>query len=535
MHRSDLRQWADREPTRLAVEHGGRPLVWREQRQPVLSEGSCGPQLAAGRNRGGRAPVAQPKYPGPIIAIATSIDHVHEPIEIDDLDEIVELLIVDVVGHGDSVPGHRLVKRCRRFLSPRAGQDRYRGSAMSRVVDAIAPPRFGDGFRRLLMSSWAGDIGDGVALAAGPLLVVSQTRDPFLIALATLLQRLPWLVFGLYAGVCADRYDRRRIIVIGNSVRAVVLVALSALIVTDAVSVTAILLAVTLLGSAEVFVDTTGHTMLPMLVDKDDLGVANSRLMFGRITLNRLGGPALGALLFAAGMAVPFVLQGVCVAFAALIVRSIVIDRPAQTSERSSAIGEIKEGLRWVWHHAAIRTLTITTFAFNITFGAVWAILVLYSVERLGLGAIGFGLLTSFGAAGGVLVAVTYGRIERRLGMANIMRIGLSIEVLMHLTFAINSTPWIAFAMFFIFGMHEAAWGTTSTTIRQRVVPEEFQGRVSSVTGVGVFSTLVLGALLGGVIASKWGVTGPFWFGFVGSLITLIAIWRQLANVARAD
>ncbi|MDW3214238.1 MAG: MFS transporter [Ilumatobacteraceae bacterium] len=406
---------------------------------------------------------------------------------------------------------------------------------MSQVLDAIAPPRFGDGFRRLLASAWASDLGDGVALAAGPLLVVSQTRDPFLIALATLLQRLPWLVLGLYAGVVADRHDRRLIIVIANSARALVLGVLSMLIVTENVSVPAVLIALTALGTAEVFVDTTSATLLPMLVGRSELGLANSRLMFGRLTINRLGGPAVGALLFATGMAVPFVLQAVCVVFAALVVRSIAVDRPVRPEVSLTARSDIVAGLRWVWNDAAVRTLTITIFAFNLTFGAAWSILVLYSVERLGLGSVGFGLLTSFGAAGGVLVALTYGRIERRLGMANIMRIGLSIEVLMHLSFAVNTTPWIAFAVFFVFGMHEAAWGTTSVTIRQRVVPAEFQGRVSSVNGVGVFSTLVVGALLGGVIASQWGVTGPFWFGFVGSLLTLGAIWRQLGSIAVAD
>lgn len=405
---------------------------------------------------------------------------------------------------------------------------------MSQVIDAVAPPRFGRNFRRLLASSWAADLGDGVALAAGPLLVVSLTREPFVIALATLLQRLPWLVLGLHAGVIADRYDRRFIIVAANLVRAMVLGVLSTMIVTDTVSVTAVLISLTALGTAEVFVDTTNSTLLPMLVTKDDLGVANSRLMFGRLTINRLGGPAIGALLFAIGMAVPFVLQAVCVVFAALVIRSISIDVPPVPDAHRSARQEITEGLRWVWDHPAIRTLTLTVFAFNITFGGVWAILVLYSVERLGLSEVGFGLLTSFGAAGGILVALTYGRIERRLGAVNIMRIGLTIEVLMHLSFAINTSVPVAFAVFFVFGMHEAAWGTTSTTIRQRVVPTEFQGRVSSVNGVGVFSTLVLGALLGGAIASKWGVTGPFWFGFVGSLLTLMAIWRQLADIATA-
>jgi MFS family permease len=119
--------------------------------------------------------------------------------------------------------------------------------------------------------------------------------------------------------------------------------------------------------------------------------------------------------------------------------------------------------------------------------------------------------------------------------MANIMRIGLLIETGMHLSLALTSTPAVAFAVFFVFGMHEAAWGTTSVTIRQRAVPTEFQGRVSSVYMVGVFGSLVVGALIGGVIAGVWGVTGPFWFGFVGSGLILAAIWRQLTVIAVAD
>jgi MFS family permease len=406
---------------------------------------------------------------------------------------------------------------------------------VNKVVDAVAPRHFGIGFRRLLATSWASDFGDGVALAAGPLLIVSQTRDPFLIALATLLQRLPWLLLGLQAGVIADRHDRRIVIVVANSLRAVVLTVLAGMIATDTINVAVVLVALTALGAAEVFVDTTTSTLLPMLVDKQDLGVANSRLMFGRITINRLGGPAIGALLFAAGMAIPFVVQAVCVMFAVVVIRGIVVDRPEPADTVTSVRGDIVAGLRWVWRHPAIRTLTITILAFNITFGAVWAILVLYAVEQLGLGDVGFGLLTSFGAAGGIVTTLSYGWIERHLGMANIMRIGLLIETGMHLSLALTSTPAVAFAVFFVFGMHEAAWGTTSVTIRQRAVPTEFQGRVSSVYMVGVFGSLVVGALIGGVIAGVWGVTGPFWFGFVGSGLILAAIWRQLAVIAVAD
>ena len=90
---------------------------------------------------------------------------------------------------------------------------------MSRsVAEIVAPTRLGTSFRWLLGSSWVSNIGDGVMIAAGPLLVASETRDPLLVALAAVLQYLPWLVFGLFAGVVADRVDRRRLVAVAEPV-----------------------------------------------------------------------------------------------------------------------------------------------------------------------------------------------------------------------------------------------------------------------------------------------------------------------------
>lgn len=393
----------------------------------------------------------------------------------------------------------------------------------------------GSSFRWLLASWWVTNIGDGIALAAGPLLVASQTRDPFLVALATLLQRLPWLLFGLYAGVIADRLDRKMILIVVNLLRAAVLAALTATIVTDTVNVAVVLVAMFVLGTAETFVDTTGSTMLPMLVAKPDLGVCNARLMFGDITLNRLAGPPIGAVLFAAGMAWPFVTQAVSVALGAVLIRRISATMPPPPAIAANARTEIVAGVKWLWNHPPVRTLTLTVVLFNITFGAAISILVLYALERLGLGPLGFGLLTMSAGVGGILGTAAYGWLERNLGLANIMRVGLIIETVTHLTLAITTTASVAIGIFFVFGMHEAAWGTTAATIRQRAVPAEFQGRVASVYLVGVFGSLVVGAALGGLIAGLWGITAPFWFAFVGSALILVGIWRQLEQIAHIE
>jgi MFS family permease len=393
----------------------------------------------------------------------------------------------------------------------------------------------GTPFRWLVGSSWVSNLGDGIGLAAGPLLVASQTQDPFLVALAGLLQRLPWLLFGLYAGVLADRVDRRLLVIAVDLLRAAVLVVLTVTLVTGAVNVGVVLVAMFLLGTAEVFVDTTAGTLLPMVVAKGDLGIGNARLMTAGLTMNELVGPAVGAALFAAGMAWPFVVQAVCLALGAVLVSRMVLPPLARPPGRSHVGRDIAEGFRWTWGNRAVRTLTLAIVTFNVTYGAAWSVLVLYAMQRLDLGAIGFGLLTSVGALGGLAGTASYDWLERHASLAVIMRVGLIVETFTHLALALTTSSWVAMVVMFLFGAHAFIWSTTSRTVRMRAVPAQLQGRVGSLYSIGVFGGIVVGQALGGVIARVWGITGPFWFAFVGSALILALIWRELAHIAHAD
>ncbi|TYP87996.1 MFS transporter [Blastococcus xanthinilyticus] len=406
---------------------------------------------------------------------------------------------------------------------------------MGRVVEAVLPARMGTSFRWLVGSSWVTNLGDGIALAAGPLLVAAQTSDPFLVALAGLLQRLPWLLFGLYAGVLADRVDRRLLVVAVNLLRTAVLAVLAVVLVAGAADIGVVLGAMFLLGTAEVFADTTTGTLLPMVVGRADLGIGNARLMAGALTMNQMAGPAVGAVLFAAGTAWPFLVQAVCVALGALLVSRMALPPlPAAAGERH--VGrEVVEGLRWTWGNGPVRTLTLTIVSFNVTYGAAWSVLVLYATDRLGLGAVGFGLLTTVTAVGGVLGTASYDWLARHTSLAALMRAGLVIETLTHLGLALTTTAWVAAAILFAFGAHAFVWGTTSRTVRMRAVPLHLQGRVGSVYMIGVVGGIVLGQLAGGLLADAWGLTAPFWFAFAGSALILVLIWRELAQIAHAD
>lgn len=388
-----------------------------------------------------------------------------------------------------------------------------------------------------MASSWASNFGDGIAVAAGPLLVASLTDDPFLISLGALLQWAPSLVFGLSAGVLSDRLDRRRLVMVADGSRVVVLAVLAATILTGHVTVAVVLTSLGLMATAEVFADNTASTLTPMLVRRDDLALANSRLMAGIITMNRLVGPALGAAMFAAGRVWPFAGQAVLLAAGVLLVSRLVLPRHGREAEDTarSVRRDLVEGLKWTISHGAVRTLVLTILVFNFTFGAAWSVLVVYANQRLGLGPVGYGLITSFSAAGGVLGMLVYGWLTRRVSLGNLMRAGLIIETLTHLTLALTTSPWVAFPVFVVFGAHEFVWGSTSMTIRQRAVPMHLQGRVTGVNVICTFGGLVVGSAVGGLLASHFGVVSVFWYAFGGSALFVLLLWRELTRIAHAD
>ncbi|NHA01861.1 MFS transporter [Nocardioides sp. W3-2-3] len=407
---------------------------------------------------------------------------------------------------------------------------------MSRVVEAVAPARLGRDFRVLMASTWISNLGDGIALAAGPLLVASQTRSPALVSMALLLVGLPWLLFGLLAGAVADRVDRQRMVLVANSLRVVVLLALVGSIVTGVVSIAVVLGAMFLLGTAEVFADTAYRTFLPMLVEKRDLGIANARLQAGFITLNQFAGAPIGAALFALGMAVPFGVQIGCGLLAVVLVSRMALPPgPVRGEVDTHVLRDIADGVRWLMGHPPVRTLALVIVTFNVTWAASWSVLVLWSLDVLHMGPVGYGLLTTASAAGGLVATLLYGRLERRVPLATLMRTCLSLEVLMHLGFAVTTTAWIAVLIMFGFGLYAFVWGTLSQAIRQRAVPREYQGRVGSVYSVAIYGGVVAGSALGGLIAERGGITAPFWFAFAGSGLTLLLVWRQLGHIAHVD
>jgi predicted MFS family arabinose efflux permease len=235
-------------------------------------------------------------------------------------------------------------------------------------------------------------------------------------------------------------------------------------------------------------------------------------------------------------MALPFAATAATFALGAVLVSRVVMTVATEVqADRPSIRADMVEGVRWLIAHPPMRTLALTIVLFNVTYGAAWSVLVLYAGERLGMDALGFGLLTTAIAIGGIVGTLSYGGLERRFSLGDIMRVGLVIETVTHLVLALTTLPGVALATMVVFGAHAFVWGTTSTVVRQRAVPDALLGRVTGVYHVGVIGGIVIGTPIGGLLARTFGITAPFWFGFVGSAILVAVLWRQFDQIVHAS
>lgn len=398
---------------------------------------------------------------------------------------------------------------------------------------ALLSARLGADFTKLWTASAVSNVGDGVTMAAGPLLVASVSDNPALVAGAAFAQQLPWLLFALISGAYVDRLDRRRLVVIVNLLRAGALAGLAATIATETVTVPVIYAALFLLGTGETLADTAMGALLPAVVAPENLPSANARLSATFTIGNQFVAKPLGAWLFVISAAVPFGLDAFTFAVSAALIAGIravpVTEKPQR---RTSLRGDVAAGVRWLWEHRLLRTLAVSMGVGNIAFGTAFAVFVLYCRERLGVSDVGYGFLLTAFAVGGLFGTTVAARLTRAFGSATLLRTGLIIEVGTHVSLATTTSPWTAAIVVVVFSIHAMVWGITAASARQRAVPPQLRGRVGSLYALLDLGGAALGSLLGGLFASVWAITTPFWIAAVVMAVIAVLAWRPLGEAA---
>jgi len=247
------------------------------------------------------------------------------------------------------------------------------------------------------------------------LLAASLSSSPSQVAAVSAAAGLPWLVFGLPAGVLVDRVARARLMTLLQTVRGVVGALAVAGVLTGRIGIVALagrigivalaVLAV-LLGTCEVIFDLASHALLPELVAAGRLQWANGRLVSAEVTAFEFVGPLLGGVLFAVTAALPFAVDAVTFFGSAVLLAMILrAATPRATSQpfdtaREPVARQMMEGLRWFARSPLVRTLTLLTSSINLGAGGFYAVLVLFARDELALGPTGYGVLIAVSALG---------------------------------------------------------------------------------------------------------------------------------------
>ncbi|MCO8275625.1 MFS transporter [Actinoplanes sp. TRM 88003] len=393
----------------------------------------------------------------------------------------------------------------------------------------------GADYWKLWTSSAVSNLGDGITMVAGPLLVASITTDPAAVAGAVFAQQLPWLLFALISGAWADRLDRRRLVVSVNTMRAGAMAVLAVAVGFEVATVPLILTVFFLLGTGETLADTASAVFVPAVVPEAGRPKANSLLYANFNVLNQFAAKPLGGWLFVAAAAVPFAVNALTFALSAALIATIraITPTPAAPVDRSPRPGvraEIGAGVRWLLRHRLLRTLAVTMAVGNVVFCAAFAVFVLYAMRRLGLSDVGYGVLLVAFAVGGFLGTLVAPALIRRIRASYLLRAGLLVEVALHATLALSREPWAVAAMIVVFGVHTTVWGVVVTTIRQRDVPSALFGRVTSVYSFLDLGGAAVGSLLGGVLATAYGLVAPYWIAAVAMALVVVVAWRPLRS-----
>ncbi|WP_129842249.1 MFS transporter [Streptomyces sp. RFCAC02] len=371
-------------------------------------------------------------------------------------------------------------------------------------VPAAGGGGLGSRFLRLWAAGTVANLGQGATAVALPWLAATLTRDALAIALVGVAIRLPWLLFSLPAGMLADRLDRRRIMLAMAAVRALAVGAIAALVAADAMSLPLLYACALLLGFTEVLFDNTSQVLLPAVVDRARLAAANGRLMAGQIVTEDFFAKPVAGVLLGVALALPFAFDAATAAVAAVLLLTLRggfrAGGTGVPAARRSARAEIAEGVRWLWRHPLLRPLAVSLAVFNMAGAGVAAVQVLYAREILGLGSLGFAVLTSAGGVGGLLGGLFASRVTRRIGMARSLFALLGVEAAVYATAAVVSDAWPVAVMTGVSGFGVVMWNVVTVSLRQTLIPDHLLGRVNSVYRLLGWGTMPLGMAAAGVL-----------------------------------
>lgn len=395
----------------------------------------------------------------------------------------------------------------------------------------------GPAFNRLWLAFSSSKLGDGLMGAAAPLLALSLTDDTVLIALSGAMYLLPWLFFAVAIGTLVDRIDRRRTLVLVAITRAVIAAILAAMIFTHTLTIFGLLLATFLIGTADVFNDTALQSLIPTILSKDKLERGNSRFQMSDTVLQQFIGMPLGAAIFVQSAFLPFGLDALGFAIAALMLVLIPrrhIAKAEPNPNRPRFRDELVDGLNFLWREKKILRLVIATSLIGFGFNIANATAVVFITKTLGVPQSLFGLLMLSGGVGGLIGAFAAPKVTARLGRGTVLAWSIFATSVFELGLGFSPNAYVLVVLQFFAGFAIAGWNVLLMSLYHSLIPNEVFGRVHGTRRTLVWGMMPIGAWIGGLVA-KIDLRAPYMVG--GAISVLVAAYffvfiRQLGNAS---
>jgi MFS family permease len=379
-------------------------------------------------------------------------------------------------------------------------------------------------FTRLWISSGASAVGDGMTLTAAPLLASHLTDDARLIGAVSAVATIPFVLFGIPAGWLVDRVDIRAAMYRVDAFRAVLMAVLTAGIVFGFGGLPLLYACLFLIGTGETFFRNAAQALVPDITSRAGLTTANARIVATQEAGSTFFGPLAGAALFGLGMALPFGVDAASFLCSAVLL-SRLGRRPASARPPAGIpLSGMLDGIRFLWRHHLLRTLSLLACAVNMVGTASLAVLVVHAHDVLHLGSFGFGVLLACQAAGAVGAGRLSSLLTDRVGREKTLVVAALMITAAETLLALSSSPYAAGAALALFACATVVWTVATMVLRQTLVPDHLRGRVNSVYRLVAWGGLPIGAAAGGVLAEASGTPAVYLASAVGTAAIALAV-----------
>ena len=391
---------------------------------------------------------------------------------------------------------------------------------------------------------WAGQtvsrVGTEVSVLALPLIAIQLLHaTTFEIGALTAVETLPFLLVGLPAGAWVDRLPRRKVLISADVGRFVALASVPLAHAFATLTLGHLFVVAFVTGVLTVFFDVAYQSYLPELVTRDELVSGNAKLAASESTAHVVGPGLGGGLIGWVGAstavvadAISYALSTVCL----LLIRAPLEDPVTNVpTTKQSLVGDIREGLRFVWHEPRIRAVAFCTATSNLFGGVMNAVILLFMTRQLGFSGGKIGVIFAVGGLGAIVGSVIAPRMARQLGVGKAILAAIVFGQLGPVLFAIADGSLAPAAIGLgsaIMGAGSVAYNINQVSVRQALCPRRLQGRMNASVRFLVWGTLPIGGFIGGALGTVIGIRPTLWVAAGGGALSFVwLLWSPIPTM----